>query len=258
MAGRLHGKRCLIVGGTSGIGLATAKQFREENARVVIAGLADDHLPTARKEIPDTTVIPCDCQHSLDAHRLFADAVESLGGLDVLYHVAGCSGRRWGDGSLHECSEAGWLATLQANLTSVFLTNQAAVKHFLGTRQPGAILNMSSVLALSPAPVHFDTIAYTAAKGGIISMSRLAAARYAAHGIRVNVIAPGLIDTPMSQRAVSDPVMNSYLQSKQPLADGPGSVADCAAAAVFLCSDEARLITGVVLPVDGGWCVSPG
>src|SRR5439155_3422525 len=100
-----------------------------------------------------------------------AAAVSHLGGLDVLYHVAGGSGRKYGDGPLHECSDEGWQYTLDLNLRSAFLTNRAAVRHFLAQRQPGVILNMSSVLAVSPSPHHFDTCAYTAAKGGVIAMS---------------------------------------------------------------------------------------
>ncbi len=117
---------------------------------------------------------------------------------------------------------------------------------------------MSSVLALAPSPHYFDTCAYTAAKAGIIAMSRLAAARYAPDGIRVNVLAPGLIDTPMAQRAARDGAIRAFLRSKQPLAAGPGLPDDCAGAAVFLCSDAAARVTGTVLPVDGGWCVSEG
>jgi NAD(P)-dependent dehydrogenase (short-subunit alcohol dehydrogenase family) len=159
---------------------------------------------------------------------------------------------------LHECTDDGWHATLDANLKSTFLTNRAAVQHFLGQRQPGVILNMASVLGWSPSPHYFDTYAYTATKGGIIAMSRLAAARYAADGIRINVIAPGLIDTPMAGRAVGDAEILDFLRTKQPLTAGPGTPEDCGDAAVFLCSDEARFITGAVLPVDGGWCVSEG
>src|SRR5262249_55067605 len=155
-------------------------------------------------------------------------------------------------------TDAGWQATLDANLKSVFLTNRAAVQHFLGQKQSGAILNMASVLAFSPSPRHFDTVAYTAAKGGIVALSRLAAARYAPDGIRVNVIAPGLIDTPMSARACSDPSIQAYLRTKQPLRSGPGQPDDCSDLAVFLCSDAARFLTGAVVPVDGGWSVSEG
>ena len=159
---------------------------------------------------------------------------------------------------MHECTDDGWVATLDLNLKTTFLTNRQAVRHFLRQGRGGVILNMASVLALAPAPQHFDTCAYAAAKGGVLALSRLAAARYAADGIRVNVIAPGLIDTPMATRAANDPAILHFLRSKQPLRGGPGNADDCSDAAVFLCSDEARFLTGVVLPVDGGWCVSEG
>ena len=239
MPGRMHEKRCLIVGGTSGLGLAAAKRFAQEGAKLVAVGLPE-----------------YDASDATQVEKLFIDAVTTLGGLDVLYHVAGSSGRSLGDGPLHECTDAGWQATIDANLKSVFLTNRAAIGQFLSQGTGGVILNMASVLAFSPSPKHFDTSAYTAAKGGIIALSRLAASGYAADKIRVNIIAPGLIETPMSKRAVSDPAIVEFLKAKQPLSSGPGQPEDCADAAVFLCSDEARLITGVVLPVDGGWSVS--
>lgn len=197
----------------------------------------------------------CDSQQVADA---FAFIQTVFGGLDILYHVAGSSGRKHGDGPLHECSDAGWQATLDANLKSTFLTNRAAVRQFLKQGSGGVILNMASVLAYSPSPHYFDTIAYAASKGGIIAMSRQAAARYASDKIRINVLTPGLIDTPMAARAVNDPAIAAFLQTKQPLGPGAGTPEDCADAAVFLCSDEARFITGVVLPIDGGWCISDG
>ena len=258
---QLHGKRCLIVGGTTGLGRAAAKRFLEEGAKVVIAGRSTDkgeEALTALRTLGPVSFTACDAAVPDQVEGLFADALTFLGGLDVLYHVAGISGRRYGDGPLHECSDEGWHATLGANLTSTFLTNRAAVRRFLQQGAPGAILNMASVLGFSPVPRYFDTIAYTATKGAIISMSRLAAARYATDGIRVNVLAPALIDTPMSGRAVNDSAIRHYLRTKQPLTAGPGQPEDCSDAAVFLCSDAARFITGIVLPVDGGWCVSEG
>ncbi|MCS6851752.1 MAG: SDR family oxidoreductase [Gemmataceae bacterium] len=260
--GRLIGRRCLIVGGTSGIGLAAAKRFVAEGASVVIAGLDDGRSSPDVQDLltAGATVhaLAADARNPQQAEWLLAETVARLGGLDVLYHVAGASGRRCGDGSLHECTDAGWSATLASNLLTVFHTNRAAVRYFLGRRQPGVILNVASVLALAPAPGWFDTAAYTAAKGGVIALSRLAAARYARDGIRVNVLCPGLMDTPMSQRAVRDPAIRRYLEARQPLTRGPGRPEDCAEAAVFLCSDAARWITGAVVPVDGGWCVADG
>jgi NAD(P)-dependent dehydrogenase (short-subunit alcohol dehydrogenase family) len=249
---RLAGKRCLIVGGTSGIGLAAARRFQEEGAALVVAGLPGGNSPEG---IP---FVGCDASEESAVAALFDRTLKLLGGLDVLYHVAGMSGRRHGDGPLDECTSAGWQATLDGNLTSTFLTNRAAVRYFRREHQPGVVLNMASVLAWSPSPHYFDTYAYAATKGGIIAMSRQAAARYAAEGIRINVIAPSLIDTPMAARACRDPSILAFLKTKQPLAAGPGRPEDCSDAAVFLCSDESRLITGIVLPVDAGWCISDG
>lgn len=253
MSNRLQHKRCLIVGGTSGIGLAAARRFLQEGARLVIAGLDRGSV----HQLPgDFLFRACDVTVETQVQSLFGETIEHFGGLDVLYHVAGSSGRKEGDGPLHECTLEGWQSTIDANLKSVFLTNRAAIRQFLKQGTGGTVLNMSSVLALSPTPRHFDTVAYAASKGGITSMSRQMAARYAGDKIRVNVLAPGLIDTPMAARAVGDPAIREFLQTKQPLGPGPGTPEDCADAAVFLCSDEAHFITGVVLAVDGGWQVS--
>ncbi len=249
--GRLQGKRCLLIGGTGGLGLAAARRFLHEGAQVVLVG----HQAI---ESPPCPVLVGDATQSDQVERVVDEAETRLGGLDVLYHLAGASGRRHGDGSLHECSEVGWRWTLDTNLTSVFLSNRAVIRRWLQRGQPGVILNLASVLAFSPSPHHFDTCAYTAAKAAIISLSRLAASRYAAAGIRVNVLAPGLIDTPMAQRAVTDPHIAHYLTTKQPLRRGPGTPQDCAEAAVFLCSEAASFVTGIVLPVDGGWSVCEG
>src|SRR6266498_3618009 len=141
MAKRLHAKRCLIVGGTSGIGLAAARRFLEEGAGLVVAGLAP---PT----IEGTTFVPCDATSESQVASLFVETIKHLGGLDILYHVAGGSGRKQGDGALHECSDAGWQTTIDMNLKSVFLSNRAAIRQFLNQASGGTILNMSSVLAL--------------------------------------------------------------------------------------------------------------
>jgi NAD(P)-dependent dehydrogenase (short-subunit alcohol dehydrogenase family) len=258
---RLRDKRCVIVGGTTGIGLAAARRFLEEGARVVVAGRSPDKGADALRSLQPlgpSAFFACDASVSSQVDGLFASAEEFLGGIDVLYHVAGISGRRFGDGPLHECSDEGWRTTVDANLTSTFLTNRAVLRHFLAHGRAGVILNMASVLGWSPSPGHFDTAAYAATKGGILALTRLAAARYAPDGIRVNAIAPALVDTPMATRAVQDAEIRRFLEGKQPLCGGPISPEECAGAAVFLCSDEARAVTGVVLPVDGGWCVSEG
>ena len=267
--GRLEGVRCLIVGGTSGIGLATARRFLAEGAAVVVCGRSPDSCAEGMAAIdpaPSQTLkaIPADASAPDDVDRLFAEALDFLGGrLDVLFHVAGISGRRFGDGPLHECSDEGWDVVLDANARSTFLTNRAAVRRMLSQpldahRLRGTVLNMGSVLAWSPAPDYFGTIAYAASKGAVQAMTTAAASRYARDRIRFNLIAPALIETPMAARACGDPAIRGYLESKQPMAGGPGTAEDCAEAALFLCEPASRFTTGVVLNVDGGWCVSEG
>jgi NAD(P)-dependent dehydrogenase (short-subunit alcohol dehydrogenase family) len=261
MKGLLAERRCLIVGGTTGLGLAAAARFLDEGARLIIAGRSADKGDAAVQSLQrhgPVRFVACDASVSGQVDLLFEQARAWLGGLDVLYHVAGISGRSAGDGPLDQCTEAGWQTTIAANLTSTFLTNRAAVRTFCGQGRGGVILNMASVLGFAPSPRHFDTVAYAATKGGIIALSRLAAARYAPDGIRVNVIAPALVDTPMSTRAVGDTAIQQFLRTKQPLAGGTARPEDCSGTAVFLCSDDARLVTGAVVPVDGGWCVSEG
>lgn len=256
--GRLSAKRCLIVGGTSGIGLATARRFLEEGAKVLVVGLSDVGDASDLQCFGEVYCSQGDATRNDDVERWFHEVDERFGGLDVLYHVAGASGRKFGDGPLHECTDDGWDATVTRNLKGPFLTNRRAIRGWLEKKQPGVILNMASVLASDPSPRYFDTAAYAASKGGVVALSLQAAARYAKGGIRVNVLAPGLIDTPMAQRACGDPAILKFLETKQPLRRGPGRVEDCTEPAVFLCSDEARFVTGVVLPVDGGWRLSDG
>lgn len=247
MTSRLHGKRCLIVG-AGGVGMASAALFRAEGARVVLA----DRTPASAE------VLACDATDAAAVAALFQETVQRLGGLDVLFHVAGRSSRSAGDGSLHLCSDEGWTDALAHNATSAFLTNRAAVSYFLSQGQGGTIVNMASVLASSPSPRFFDTCGYAAAKGAVIALTLEAAARYAADGIRVNVLAPGLIDTPMAARALQNPAIVAFLRTKQPLVGGPVTADDVAQAALFLASDAARALTGVVLPVDAGWRLSDG
>ncbi|AGA27800.1 SDR family NAD(P)-dependent oxidoreductase [Singulisphaera acidiphila] len=265
--GRLEGRGCLIVGGTSGIGLASARRFLQEGARLVVSGYSGESTRAALESLASLGPVhgvAADLTVPGSVEALLLETMDALGGrLDVLFHVAGISGRRFGDGPLHECTPEGWDAVMDANAKGLFLTNQAAVRQMLtqaiddvGLR--GTVLNMGSVLGWSPSPELFGTYAYAASKGAIRAMTLAAAARYAHDRVRFNLIAPGLIDTPMATRAVGDPTIRDYLTAKQPIAEGPGTPDDCAEAALYLCEPASRFVTGSVLTVDGGWCVSEG
>lgn len=258
--GLLRDKVIAVIGGTSGLGLSGAKAICAAGGRVVALGLDEESGAAARAQLGEPgRVLVADATATGAAERAIDLAVTTFGRLDGLYHVAGGSGRRAGDGPLHEATDAGWEHTLRLNLTSVFLSNRAAVRHFLKQGGGGVILNVGSVLATSPSPEHFSTLAYTAAKGAIVSMTRANAARYARDDIRFNVLAPGLVETPMSRRATGDEQVMAFVRNKQPLDGGRiGQPADLDAAAVYLLSDGARFVTGQVLAVDGGWGVSEG
>jgi NAD(P)-dependent dehydrogenase (short-subunit alcohol dehydrogenase family) len=189
-----------------------------------------------------------------DAESAVAACTDRYSGIDAVFNVAGISGRRFGDGPLHECTVDGWDVTLANNARSTFLVCRAAVRYML-TRGGGTIINMTSVLAFSPEPGYFATHAYAASKGAIIALTTAMAAYYAPNSIRVNAIAPGLVATPMSRRAQEDPDILSFLGHKQPLRAGPLKPEDVAEAAIFLLSDAASAITGQVVTVDAGWSV---
>lgn len=256
----LTGKRLVIIGGTSGMGLSAAKKCIEESAQVIVTGRNHDTAAAAEKELgKNARALVSDATDENAAAEAIGKCVEAFGGFDGIYHVAGGSGRKSGDGPLHEMSLQAWQQTFDLNLTSLMLTNRAAVKYFLENNQAGVILNMSSVLGFSPSPKHFTTHAYAAAKSAVFGFTKSLAAYYAPHNIRVNVIAPSLIETPMSIRAVGNPEIAKFIGTKQPLDGGrSGFPEDTDGLAVFLLSDHAKFITGQVIAVDGGWSVSEG
>lgn len=192
------------------------------------------------------------------APSLVAACESSFGRIDALFNVAGISGRRFGDGPIHECTETGWNVTLNTNVTTQYRMCREVVRVMLGQSvgengQRGIILNMASILGMYPEPKHFDTVAYAASKGAIIAMSRAMAASYAGNKIRVNTIAPALVRTPMSARASEDPKILDFIKVKQPMFEGMIPVEDVATACAYLLTDSSRAVTGQVLVVDAGW-----
>lgn len=260
MASELIGKVVVVIGGTSGLGLSAVRACVRHGARVVAVGRDATKADTVASGLGDSVrVIVGDASVAGTAEAAIEAAESSFGGFHGLYHVAGGSGRRKGDGPLHELSEEGWDFTLNLNLRSVFLSNRAAVRRMRERGVAGSILNCGSVLGFSPSSRFFATQAYAAAKAAIIGLTRSAAAQYAPEGIRFNVVAPGLVATPMSQRAQGDERILAFVKTKQPLDGGRiGRPEDLDAAVVWLLSDAAGFVTGQVIAVDGGWSVSEG
>jgi NAD(P)-dependent dehydrogenase (short-subunit alcohol dehydrogenase family) len=258
--GLLIGKSIVVIGGTTGIGLSAARSFVGHGARLVLVGRNEEHVSEVKSLLKEKVeAISADATHPETAINAINLCLEKFGGFDGLYHVAGGSGRKMGDGPLHELSLDGWNKTLELNLTSLMLSNQAAIRKFLELKKGGTILNMGSILGFSPSPQYFSTHAYAAAKSAIIGFSKSIAAYYAKNNIRVNVIAPGLIATPMAQRAANDDSILSFIKTKQPLDGGRiGDPQDTDGLAVYFMSDGSKFTTGQVVAVDGGWNISEG
>ena len=256
----LHQKSIVIIGGTTGIGLEAALAFVKHGARVVVVGRNSESVENASSLLKENGVaIAGDAVHPDTALRAINICIKKFGSFDGLYHVAGGSGRKFGDGPLHEMTLEGWNQTLSLNLTSLMLSNQAAIKTFLEHKTSGSILNMSSVLGFSPSPKYFVTHAYAASKSAVIGFSKSIASYYAAHQIRINVLAPALVETPMAQRAANDELILNFIKTKQPLDSGRiGQPKDLNGAAVYFMSDYSNFTTGQVLAVDGGWSISEG
>ena len=248
----------VVAGGTTGMGLSTARVLRENGARLVVYSRSEEHVHSALEVLGgDTLGLAGDATLAATPERAVALAVEKWGRVDGLYHVAGGSGRSRGDGPLHEMTDEGLDYTLDLNLKSVLLSNRAVLRQLLKQGDGGVILNMSSVLGWSPEPQFFASHAYASAKAGVIGVSKAAASYYAKDNIRVNVIAPALVETPMSGRACGDPQIQGFIQQKQPLDGGRvGLPQDVDGAACFLLSRAAGFMTGQVVAVDGGWTVT--
>ena len=180
MSKQLENKKLVIIGGTTGLGLSAAKAFIREGAQVVVSGRNEESVKDAKRILGENAeAVAADATQPGSSSDIIDRCRKKFGGFDGLYHVAGGSGRKMGDGPLHELTLEGWNKTIELNLTSLMLSNQAAVKKFIRLGTPGTILNMSSVLGFSPSPKYFATHAYAAAKAAIIGFSKSIAAYYA-------------------------------------------------------------------------------
>ena len=256
----LTNRNIVIIGGTTGLGFSTAIAFIKSGANVVVVGRNDENVTDAKNKLGSKSEsLVGDAVNPSTAIRAIELCINSFGSFHGLYHVAGGSGRKMGDGPLHNLTLDGWNKTLELNLTSLMLSNQAAIRQFLNQKTGGSILNMGSVLGYSPSPEYFSTHAYAAAKSAIIGFTKSIASYYAKNNIRINVIAPALVETPMAQRAAEDETILSFIKTKQPLDGGRiGNSSDLDGLAVYFMSDFSKFTTGQIVAVDGGWTVSEG
>jgi NAD(P)-dependent dehydrogenase (short-subunit alcohol dehydrogenase family) len=257
--------RTYVITASSGIGAETARQLTGSQARFYLIGVDESQGRELARELEvrgaDAAFFAGDLTNPAVAPTAVKNCVERFGRIDGLFNVAGISGRRFGDGPVHECTEDGWERTMQTNTTTQYRMSREVVRVMLtqelgANGQRGVILNMSSILGVDTDARHFATVAYAASKGAILAMSRVMAASYASDRIRVNAIAPGLVRTPMSARASQDPEIAKYMHFRQPLLEDVIPVEDVAATCVYLLTDASRATTGQVFQVDAGWSVA--
>lgn len=279
MAANLENKISFITGGALGIGRATALAFAREGATVIIADILEDQ---ARQTVADIAAlggtarfIPCDVTRADQVSAAIQQVVADFSRLDCAFNNAGFEGKL---APTAEYTENEWDRVVAVNLKGVWLCLKYELQQMLQQRQ-GAIVNTASVAGVVAERGY---PAYAAAKGGVIQLTRTAAAEYAACGVRINAVSPGVIMTPMMERAMGDmdvsamlpgtvnnnflknmtnrllhwkPIQKQFTNMMQPIGR-PGQPEEIAAAVVFLCSAAAAFITGHNLLVDGGMTIS--
>jgi meso-butanediol dehydrogenase/(S,S)-butanediol dehydrogenase/diacetyl reductase len=240
---RLQNRVAIVTGAASGIGRATAQRFHDEGALVFAVDRNPDTLAALPPESPRWRPHLCDISAKGASTPLIAACVGHFGRLDILANIAGLGNSK----SAHETSDEDFDNWIDANLSNTFRLSRDALPHLRG--RSGVILNMASGLGLVGM---MKQAAYTAAKSGIIGLTRQMAAEYGPDGVRVNAVAPGLIETPATaDRLANDADYRASNIGSMPLMRA-GQPSEVAAAAAFLCSDDASFITGQILAIDGG------
>lgn len=238
----LDGKKAVVTGASGAIGGAIAKSLHSQGAEIVISGTNLESLEKLKAELGDRCyIISCNLADADAIENLISKSEEQLGQIDILVNNAGLTK----DGLMMRMKDEDWSNVISVNLEATFRLTRAAIRG-MASRRYGRIINISSVVGVTGNPGQTN---YAASKAGIIGMSKSLAAEMASRGITVNCVAPGFIETPMTN--VLNENQKSIILNKIP-AGRMGSVSDIANATLFLASDEAAYITGQTLHVNGG------
>lgn len=265
---RLEGRVAVITGGASGIGRATARRFAEEGADVVLADLNPERGAEATREIASSfngraIFVKTDVGREEDIDSLVRRAVEEFGHIDCVLAAAGVSNANYVSGEVRQRpadptanhlinkSVSDWERVLKINLTGVMLTDRAVARHMIEAGIKGSIINIASVAARVPLPGAAD---YNVSKAGVEMLTKVLAMELVGHGIRVNAIGPGFIETPMTQGTRDDPEGRARILALTPMGR-LGKALEIANTAVFLASDESSYFTGQTLFPSGGMMV---
>jgi len=245
---RLQDKVAIITGSTKGIGRGMARRFATEGASVVICGRSEKEGKKVAREIGNSghsaIFVKTDVCSEDDVENLMELTIKEYGKIDILVNNAGAKGF---DGPFYEMSLEMWKMKIDTDLTSVFLCSRAAAKRMI-KQKAGRIINIGSIYSLASAE---GTAAYSAAKGGLIQLTRAMAIDLAPYNILVNAIAPGAIATESTTELFQSDEYKDHIGHI--LLKRPGTIDEVSAVAVFLASDEASFITGETIVVDGGF-----
>jgi NAD(P)-dependent dehydrogenase (short-subunit alcohol dehydrogenase family) len=245
-AGRLDGKVAVVTGAGSGIGLATARRFAAEGARVVCVDIDSESGQQAAAEVGGTFV-RVDVTSEDDVRSLFQGVVDDFGRLDVVFNNAGISPPD--DDSILDTGLEAWRRVQEVNLTSVYLCCKFAIEHMLAGGG-GSIINTASFVAVMGSAT--SQISYTASKGGVLAMSRELGVQFARQGIRVNALCPGPVNTPLLRELFAKDPERAARRLVHIPAGRFAEAEEIAAAVAFLASDDASFITASTFLVDGG------
>jgi len=242
---RLKDKTAIITGGGSGIGLATARAFCKEGAKVILFGRRKEKLISAADELGDSVlIVQGDMTHNDDLDQLINKTLNNFKGIDILVNSAGL----FNGAPLHEISDSQWDGMMDINIRSIFQLTRRVLPIMMAQKS-GSIVHISSILGLIAVP---QVAAYNVSKGALNQFSRSIAVEYGSYGIRSNSICPGLIETDMTADLMKDASLMQEWSKEYPIGRF-GKPEDVASACLFLASDESSFITGTVLPVDGGF-----
>ena len=244
---RLDGKIALVTGASSGIGAQTVKLFSSLGAKVIAAARREDRLQDLANQYPDVMAVRCDVGVEADCKNLVDTIINEYGKIDILINNAGISDPI---PALEEDLDQ-FKRVIQIDLISCFHLAQLCAQHMETQETGGAIVNVASIHGFVGSSPN-NQPGYTAAKGGLINLTRELALEWARHGIRVNAIAPGYISTELTDEMIAGESGRKWIERNTPMRR-PGEVNELDGAMLLLASDAGSYITGETIAIDGGW-----